>query len=128
LELLPIVGIGIVVTILSVLIRQYRPELAVLLSLTAGILIFFLIIGRIATVLDLLQQLALRANIDLLYFNTVLRIVAIAYIAQFGSQICRDAGEGAVAEKMELAGKVMIMLLAVPLMLVILESVLRLLP
>ncbi|MGI6574524.1 MAG: stage III sporulation protein AD [bacterium] len=127
-ELLPIVGIGIVVTILSVLIRQYRPELAVLLSLTAGILIFFLIIGRIATVLDLLQQLALRANIDLLYFNTVLRIVAIAYIAQFGSQICRDAGEGAVAEKMELAGKVMIMLLAVPLMLVILESVLRLLP
>lgn len=127
-ELMPIVGIAIIVTILVMLLKQQRPELAVLLSLTAGILIFFLIIARIATVVSLLQQLAYRANINLLYFNTVLRIVAIAYIAQFGAQICRDAGEGAIAGKVELAGKVMIMVLAVPLMLVILESVLRLLP
>ncbi|HHW92319.1 MAG TPA: stage III sporulation protein AD [Firmicutes bacterium] len=127
-ELLPIVGIGIVVTILVMLLREERPELALLLSLTAGIMIFLLLMDRIATVFNLLQQLAFRADLDLLYLNTVLRIVAIAYIAQFGSQICRDAGESAIGGKIELAGKIMIMFLAVPLLLVILDSVLQLLP
>lgn len=125
---MPIVGIGIVVTILVLLLREQRPELALLLSLSAGILIFFLLLDRIAAVFNLLEQLAFRADIDLFYLNTVLRIVALAYISQFGSQICRDAGEGAVAGKIELAGKIMIMLLAIPLLLVILDSVLRLLP
>ncbi len=125
---MPIVGIGIVVTILALLLREQRPELALLLSLAAGVLIFFLILDRITVVFNLLEQLAFRADMDLFYLNTVLRIVALAYITQFGSQICRDAGEGAVAGKIELAGKIMIMLLAIPLLLVILDSVLRLLP
>ncbi len=125
---MPIVGIGIVVTILALLLREQRPELALLLSLAAGVLIFFLILDRITIVFNLLEQLAFRADMDLFYLNTVLRIVALAYITQFGSQICRDAGEGAVAGKIELAGKIMIMLLAIPLLLVILDSVLRLLP
>ncbi|NLP17779.1 MAG: stage III sporulation protein AD [Firmicutes bacterium] len=127
-DLMPIVGIGIVVTILALLLREQRPELALLLSLAAGVLIFFLILDRITVVFNLLEQLAFRADMDLFYLNTVLRIVALAYITQFGSQICRDAGEGAVAGKIELAGKIMIMLLAIPLLLVILDSVLRLLP
>lgn len=126
--MMPIVGIGIVVTILALLLREQRPELALLLSLAAGVLIFFLILDRITVVFNLLEQLAFRADMDLFYLNTVLRIVALAYITQFGSQICRDAGEGAVAGKIELAGKIMIMLLAIPLLLVILDSVLRLLP
>ncbi|HHY36658.1 MAG TPA: stage III sporulation protein AD [Firmicutes bacterium] len=127
-ELVPIAGLGLAVTILVLLLREDRPELALLLSLTAGIMIFLLLMDRIATVFNLLQQLAWRANLDLLYLNTVLRIVAIAYIAQFGAQICRDAGESAIGGKIELAGKIMIMFLAVPMLLVILDSVLQLLP
>lgn len=127
-ELLPFVGLGMVATVLVLLLREERPELASLLSLAAGVLILLLLMDRIATVFNLLQQLAFRAQLDLLYLNTVLRIVAIAYIAQFGSQICRDAGESAIGGKIELAGKILIMFLAVPLMLVILDSVLQLLP
>ena len=91
-ELLPFVGLGMVATVLVLLLREERPELASLLSLAAGVMILLLLMDRIATVFNLLQQLAFRAQLDLLYLNTVLRIVAIAYIAQFGSQICRDAG------------------------------------
>ncbi|HHW55202.1 MAG: stage III sporulation protein AD [bacterium] len=127
-ELLPFVGLGMVATVLVLLLREERPELASLLSLAAGVMILLLLMDRIATVFNLLQQLAFRAQLDLLYLNTVLRIVAIAYIAQFGSQICRDAGESAIGGKIELAGKILIMFLAVPLMLVILDSVLQLLP
>jgi len=127
-ELVPIAGLGLAVTILVLLLREDRPELALLLSLTAGIMIFLLLMDRIATVFNLLQQLAWRANLDLLYLNTVLRIVAIAHIAQFGAQICRDAGESAIGGKIELAGMSMIMFLAVPMLLVILDSVLQLLP
>ncbi len=52
----------------------------------------------------------------------------MAYITEFGAQVCRDADEGTIAKKIEFAGKVIIMFLAVPLIIMILETVLRLMP
>lgn len=127
-QILQIVGIGLIATILIVVIRQYRPEMALQLSLAAGAIIFLLIIGKIADVLNLLTQLARKADINMAYLLTILKIIGIAYIAEFGAQICRDAGEGAIATKVELAGKVLIMVMAFPVMVVILESIVGLIP
>jgi stage III sporulation protein AD len=60
--------------------------------------------------------------------TTVLKIMGIAYIAEFGAQVCRDAGEGSTATKIEFAAKILVMVLALPIIVAILESVLRLLP
>lgn len=127
-EIMQIIGLGIVVTILILVIRQQRPELALLLSLALSVIIFLLIIGKIARILDLFRELADRANISHLYLNTVLKIIGIAYIAEFGAQVCRDAGEGAVAGKIELAGKVLILALAIPIIAVVLDTLTKLLP
>jgi len=127
-EILQIVGIGIVATILIVVLRQYRPEMALQLSLAVGAIIFLLILGKIAVILGLLEQLASRANINMAYLETILKIIGIAYIAEFGAQICRDAGEGAIATKVELGGKVLIMVMAFPIMMVVLESIIELIP
>lgn len=127
-EIIQIIGLGIVVTILILVIRQQRPELALLLSLGLSVIIFLLVVGKISLILDLFRGLAERANINQLYLNTVLKIIGIAYISEFGAQVCRDAGEGAVAGKIEFAGKILILVLAIPIIAVVLDTITKLLP
>ena len=127
-EIIQIVGLGIIGMIMSVVIKQYRPEFAVQLSLLVGIIIFILVLGKISVIVNVLKKLATKANLDLVYFQTILKIIGIAYIAEFGAQICRDAGEGVIATKIEFAAKLLIMILGIPIMLAILESVMQLFP
>ncbi len=127
-EIIQIVGLGLVVTFLIVLIKQHRPELALQLSVLAGVIIFSLMLGKIGAVFNVLKDLAEKANLNYIYMGTVLKIVGIAYIADFGAQICRDAGEGAIANKIEFAAKILVMILAIPVILAILETLIRLLP
>lgn len=123
-----IVGLGIVAAVLAVTIRHNKPEMAMLLSTAAGIILFMMVLGKIGAVIDVLRELSTRANLNMVYLGTILKIVAIAYIADFGAQICRDAGEGAVASKIEFAAKVLILVLAVPIMIAVLQSLLKLVP
>jgi len=127
-EIIQIVGLGIVGMIMSVVIKQYQPEFAVQLSLVVGIIIFVLMLGKISVIIDVLKKLASRANVNMVYFQTILKVIGIAYIAEFGAQVCRDAGEGVIATKIEFAAKLLIMVLGIPIMLAILESVMQLLP
>ncbi|HAA89373.1 MAG: Stage III sporulation protein AD [Thermoanaerobacterales bacterium 50_218] len=127
-EVLQVVGIGLVITVLAVLIRGQRPEFAVLLALGFGILVFLLILDKVGVVISVFRDLSRKAQIEDFYLTTLLKVLGIAYVAEFGAQICRDAGEGAIASKIELAGKVLIVLLALPILTGILEAVVRLLP
>src|SRR5690606_15123907 len=106
---------------------QSRPELAVLLSVAAGIIIFLRIAGHLRELVGVFEFLAAKAQINMVYLETVFRVMGVAYLTGFSAQICRDAGEGALALKLELAGKIIILFLAVPVMVAIMEMVLRIL-
>lgn len=128
-EIFQIVGLALTATMIIVLVRQSRgSEAALLISLVVGATIFLLLLDRIGTVIRVLADLSQQAGINQFYLNTVLKIIGIAYVAEFGSQVCRDAGENAIASKVELAAKVLIMVLAIPIIVAILESIIRLLP
>ncbi|HEY3314769.1 MAG TPA: stage III sporulation protein AD [Bacillota bacterium] len=127
-EIFQIVAIAIVGAMVIAVVRQFRSEVALPLTVVVAITIFLLLIDRLGLVFATLRDLASRANLNFLYFDTVLKIIGIAYIAEFGAQVCRDAQESAVAGKVELAGKVLIMVLAVPIIVAILEVILQLLP
>jgi stage III sporulation protein AD len=127
-EIFQIVGLALVAAILSVLIRNQRPELALQISIVTGVIIFLLMALRISTVVNLLQDLASKVNIDIIYFSTILKIIGIAYITTFGAEVCRDAGEGAIASKIEFAGKILIMVLAIPILMAVLDIMVRIIP
>ncbi|MBE3588586.1 MAG: stage III sporulation protein AD [Thermoanaerobacteraceae bacterium] len=127
-EVMQIVGLGIVAAVMAVTIRHNKPEMAVLLSIATGLILFLMVLGKIGAVIDVLKELAARANLNMVYLGTILKIVAIAYIAEFGAQICRDAGEGAVAAKIEFAAKILVLVLAVPIVIAVLQSLLKLVP
>ncbi|MGB9792078.1 MAG: stage III sporulation protein AD [Thermacetogeniaceae bacterium] len=127
-EILQIVGLGIIVAVFAVLLRQSRPEMAIFLGLCFSIVVFVLVLGKMGAVFAVFRDLARRASVDEVYLVTLLKIIGIAYITEFGAQICRDAGEGTIANKIELAGKILIIVLALPIFIAILEIILRLLP
>lgn len=100
---------------------------AFFLTVFVGIIIFILLIDEITKVIQLLESIATRANLNVMYFQTILKIIGIAYIAEFGAQIAKDAGQAAIASKIELAGKVLILVLAIPIITAVVEIVLSLL-
>lgn len=128
-EIISIVGIGIVSTMLVVLLRQSnKSEFALLVSLATGIVIFSMILNKLKYVVETLSQLIKSTNIEFAYFSIILKIIGIAYIVEFGSQISRDAGEEAIASKIELGGKVVMMVLAMPILLALMDLIIKILP
>ncbi|SEB69413.1 stage III sporulation protein AD [Paenibacillus sp. GP183] len=127
-EIIQIVGLGLIVTILSLIIKEQKPEIAFLLATFTGIVIFLFLIGRISSVIRVLEDLATKTGINMVFLKTILKIIGVAYIAEFGAQIVRDAGQESVASKIELTGKILIMVMAIPIISVIIETVVKLLP
>jgi len=127
LELVQIMALAFVATLLLTVLRQQRPELAVGLSLAAGILLFLPLVSRIFGLVQFLQELGAKAQVSSGNLSLILRIIGIAYVTEFGAQVCRDAREEALASRVEMAGKVLIMLLALPIVRAVLDLLLRLL-
>lgn len=127
-EIFQVVGVGLTGAMLAVYVKERNKEVAVLISLATGLIIFIFALSKVGAVLQVLEELAARAEINIFYLTTVLKIMGIAYIAEFGAQVCRDAGEGSTATKIEFAAKILVMVLALPIIVAILESILRLLP
>ncbi|TDF99814.1 stage III sporulation protein AD [Paenibacillus piri] len=127
-EMIQIVGLGLLATILILIIKEQKPIFAFLLAAFTGITIFLFLIGKISAVIQILEDLAVKANINMIFLKTILKIIGIAYIAEFGAQIVRDAGQESIAAKIELSGKILIMVMAIPIVTVIIETVVKLLP
>jgi len=126
-EIAQIVGFAIIVTVIGAVLKQLKPEIAIQLSILAGVTIFLVVLDKIRLVVDLLQKLADQANVSSYYLFIVLKIVGVAYLAELGSQICRDAGENALATKVEIAAKIFVIVLAIPVIVAIMDSVMKLL-
>lgn len=127
-DILQIVGIAFLATVLILVIREQKPMFAFLLAVFTGVGIFLALIGKIGDVVSVLDDLAARSGISSVYLKTMLKIIGIAYIAEFGAQIVRDAGLESIASKIEFAGKMLILVMAIPIISVIVETVLNLLP
>lgn len=78
--------------------------------------------------MNMLQKMAVQAHVQTIYLETILKIIGIAYIAEFGAQISKDAGQGAIASKIELGGKILILAMAIPILTALIETILGLLP
>lgn len=127
-EIFLYVMLVLAVVMASLLLRQLRPELSIILVIAASVAIMIGLLGKMATVIRLVEELAKRANVGTMHMNTLIKIMGVAYVAEYGAQICKDAGENSLASKVELAGKLTILSLSVPVVLVILETLLRIIP
>ena len=82
-------------------------------------------IGQLGEVINFIDDIASKANINTVYIEIVFKILAIAYITSFCSEICKDAGASTIASKVEFSGKIMILALAIPILMAVLDSILQ---
>lgn len=109
-----IIALGIIGTLLSITLKSYRPEYGIVTGIATGIIIMLLVSENMFNVASELQKLVSKTGIDTEYFKITLKVVGISYITQFGVEICRDAGENAIASKVDAAGKICVMILTIP--------------
>ena len=126
--IIKIIGSGLVALIIIILLKQYKPEFAIYISLLAGVLILLLVMDQLTQVISLLQSLASKASINSTFLAILLKITGIAFLAEFAVSVCKDAGEGAIASKIEIGSKIIIIAMSIPIISSLLEIILKILP
>jgi stage III sporulation protein AD len=123
-----IILIGVLGTVLAILMKGYNPALSVLISLACGVLIFLTILPMMAEAIGFVRYVGEMADGLGAYTTLALRVIGVAYVAEFGASVCADANESAIAAKIDLAGRVVILILAMPVIVDIVRIVTGLLP
>ena len=127
-EIIKIVGIGLVSLVVIIILKQYRPEYAVYVSMIAGLLILFLSVEKITGIVKLLQSISDKTYINKSFLNILLKITGIAFLTEFAVSVCSDAGEKAIASKIEIGSKVIIITMSMPIITSLLELIIEILP
>ncbi len=114
-EIMAIAGVVVIAAFLAVLLRQQRPEQAMAVGLLAGIGILALVLTKAVPVFSTLQDLLGTAALPEEYGQVLFKALGICLLTQLAADACKDAGESALAAKAELAGKLFLLMLALPL-------------
>lgn len=109
-----IIGIALVSVIMAVLLKGYRPEISLAVSLTAMAVMFFMISPYLKTALNSFINLSEQIGLNMKYMAIIIKVIGIAYITQIAVEICRDAGENALGTKVEICGKIVIIAMSMP--------------
>ena len=127
-EIVKIVGIGLISLIVIVVIKQYRPEFTIYVSIISGLLIMSFVISKLSGVVQILKSLANKASLNSGFLGILIKITGIAILSEFTTSICKDAGESAIASKIDLGGKILIISMSIPIISSLLETILKILP
>lgn len=127
-EIIKIIGIGLIALIIIILLKQYKPEFAIYISLLTGVLILLFVIDDLKGIINLLQTLASKASLNTTFLTILIKITGIAFLSEFAVSICKDAGEAAVASKIEIGTKIIIITMSIPIISSLLEIILKILP
>ena len=127
-EIVKIIGIGLIALVIIIILRQYKPEFAIYVSLIAGMAILLMALGQLTGVINLLKDISNRASINSQFLSLLLKITGIAFLTEFAVSISNDCGETAIANKIDLGGKVLIIVISIPIITALLETILKIIP
>ena len=127
-EVIKIIGIGMISLIIIIIIKQYRPEFAIYISIIAGILILVISLQRMGVVVNMIQNISDKAGINGEFLSILLKITGIAILTEFAVSVCKDSGESAIASKIEMGSRVIIISMSIPIISSLLELMISILP
>ena len=127
-EVVKIIGIALVALIIIILLKQYRPEFVIYVSLLTGVIILFLVMDKLTGIINLLQSLANKTSINSTFLALLIKITGIAFLSEFAVSVCKDSGEAAIASKIEIGTKIIIISMSIPIISSLLEIILKILP
>lgn len=127
-EIVKIIGVGLTATIIIIILKQYKPEFTVYVSIMAGAIILFMLMDKLNAVVSILTSLANKTGTGSDFLKILLKITGIAILTEFAVSICKDSGEAAIASKIDLGGKIIIISISIPIITALLELIIQVLP
>ncbi len=127
-EIIRIIGVGLISVIIIVILKQYKPEFAIYASILSGAVILFLVMDKLAGTINIISSIASKANINSNFLEILLKITGIAFLTEFAVSICKDAGESAIANKIDMGGKIIVIAMSIPIVSALLELIAQILP
>ena len=127
-EIIKIIGIGLTALVIIIILKQYKPEYVLYVSMAAGILILFLSMEKITGIINLLQAISDKTYINKNFLSLLIKITGIAFLTEFAVSVCSDSGEKAIASKIEIGSKVIIITMSIPIITSLLELIIEILP
>ena len=110
------------------LLKQAKPELAVIVGLVGTILIFLMVVSGLTKIISNINGIVTQTGLAVELFSSILKIVGIGYLCEIAASVCQEAGAKAVADMVILGGKIIIMVLAIPIIQALVDVVLGVLP
>lgn len=127
-DIIKIIGIAFIAVIIIVILKQYRPEFAIYASILAGVLILSLASDTLSGIIDMIQNISSKTNINNDFLIILIKITGIAILTEFAVSICKDAGESAIASKVDVGGKILIISLSIPIINALIDTIVKILP
>jgi len=127
-EIIKIIGVGIITSICVLVIKQLKPEVAVVVGIAGSLVIMIMVINMLSDVLNIFNVIVDKTGISKELFSAILKIIGIGYVTEFGANICLDSGSASIADKVLLGGKIVIMVLALPIITSLIEIIVSILP
>ena len=128
LDIVKIIGVGLIALVIIIILKQYKPEFSVYVSIIAGIVILFMVMGKLTSIIDILSNLSNKTTAGNEFLKILLKITGIAILTEFAVSICKDSGESAIASKIDLGGKIIIISISIPIITALLELIISILP
>ena len=113
-ELLKVLILGIIISVLSVLLKQIKPEYSLICVLIGSIILIVYIINSVQDIFGYFSRIVNKTGIDSGMFTTLLKIIGVGYLIEFSASVCNDSGNSSIADKIILAGKLIIFTLSLP--------------
>ena len=123
-----IIGAGLITCIAALIIKPVRSDFAMLISMVGGRIILVMILSSLATAINLISSIANQTGIDSNLLSLVFKIIGVGYLTEFTASLCADTGSSGLGDKVLLGGKVVILVMALPIITSILSIVMELLP
>lgn len=127
-DIIKIIGIAFLALIIIVILRQYKPEFVIYVSILAGVLILLMSMNKLTGIITILQNISSKTAINGQFLGILLKITGIAFLTEFAVSVCKDAGETAIATKVDMGGKVIIIAISIPIISALLETIVKVLP
>ena len=127
-DIVKIIGVGLTATIIIIILKQYKPEFAIYASIIAGTIILFMVMDKLSAVVNIIKNLVNKTETGSTFIGILLKITGIAILTEFAVSICKDSGEAAIANKIDLAGKIIIISISIPIITALLELIINILP
>ena len=127
-ELTKIIGLGLMSLVLITLLKNYHKEFAVPVTVATGVIFFLYVLTAIDSIFSYVRELCEQVGVDIVYIEVLFKVIGISYLCEFASSVCRDSGESAIAVKIDLAGKLLILSSSLPVFSELLKIVMKILP